>query len=634
MIKAFILCLLTLGYVLSQSAEDYRITSLPGIDITTLNFIQYAGHIEVSNETDRNLFFWMIESEKKLEKEKLILWLNGGPGCSSMDGLFLENGPYRVNKDKSLSINAGGWQQYATVLYVDQPVGTGFSFSDFNGYRHSLDEIAEDVIMFMDKIYELFPNLKQYELYIAGESFAGTYIPYIGHRLLQLNKKEDKGYNLHGLAIGNGWISSQHQYDAYYDYAMTHGLINDDYKPMASKHLRECHEKLKENDLVHISECEKILTDIIDSSTHENDAGEKVCINSYDIRLTEEPSPACGLTWPYELDVVTEYLRLPELKRAVHSEKQLGGWDECSSTVSKALTGDRSKSAYYLLPDILKEVPILLYSGEYDLICNYIGTEYMIGNMTWNGAQGYKKSTKKEDWKIDNHVVGYYKEERNLSFVFIKDGSHMVPYDKPLETLDMINRFINVGDGMVNGKQSSVGNRQANETVYATGDNKNDTRASEDDSDSVDAQWSDYHNIGTVSVVVLVIFAILCCWRSGKRKHSATAQFGGAPQQTREGAKQPMSLKSILSYFKGSRKINKPFRLENQDESNELDELVVDMPTVYEVNSQSEDEDDHDKYAVGGRARSSHSLSDDEFDDFADWDDGEAIMNSENNRRK
>ncbi|KAI8342826.1 Alpha/Beta hydrolase protein [Chlamydoabsidia padenii] len=448
-----LLSLLTL--VTTQQAGDYKVTSLPGVNVGRLPFDQYAGHIEVSSETDGNLFFWMLEQVKPTQPKKLIIWLNGGPGCSSMDGLFLENGPYRVNPDLSLTVSTNGWQEYATMVFLDQPVGTGFSFANGDSLMHNMTQIAQEFTTFMDKFMDVFPHLKEQDLYLAGESFAGTYIPYFANRMLALNQEEPNKYNLKGVAIGNGWISPKHQYDAYYDFGMKHGLIIGDYLEKTSTRLKKCREKLSMEPRINLNVCEDLVQDILQSSAH-MDGKNITCINSYDIRIKNESYPGCGLTWPHELVDVRKYLRLNELTLGIHSQKQALGWQECARPVQSALQGDPSPPADMLLPGLLKEIKVLLFSGEYDFMCNHLGTEYMIGNMTWNGDKGFKDAERQE-WTIGDKTVGYYTEERNLSYVLVKDSSHMVPYDKPVESLDMINRFIGVGGNKVNGITSNVG---------------------------------------------------------------------------------------------------------------------------------------------------------------------------------
>ncbi|KAG1173433.1 hypothetical protein G6F71_005666 [Rhizopus microsporus] len=239
--KSLLAAFFTIAGVFCQKADEYKIQSLPGIDITTLKFSQYAGHIELSKKSNSNIFFWMVEQEEKTAPQKLIIWLNGGPGCSSMDGLFLENGPFRVKKDLSLSINKGGWQKYATNVYVDQPVGTGYSFADLDSYMHNMTQITEEFVQFMDKLYDIFPKLRQQDLYIAGESFAGSYIPYFANRIL----------------------------NAYYDFSIQHGLVSDDRMDLIESHFKECQQDIANKETIHISSCEKVLTDVTDSNVRE-----------------------------------------------------------------------------------------------------------------------------------------------------------------------------------------------------------------------------------------------------------------------------------------------------------------------------------------------------------------------------
>ncbi|KAI8876816.1 hypothetical protein K501DRAFT_326853, partial [Backusella circina FSU 941] len=654
--QTFILGLIALGTVAAQTANDYKVTSLPGIDVNSLEFSQYAGHIKVSSETDSSLFFWMIESEEKLKQEKLIIWLNGGPGCSSMDGLFLENGPFRVRKDLTLEVNPGGWQNYATNIFVDQPAGTGFSPTN-NGFLNTMTEVTDEFVVFLDSLLEIFPNLKEQELYIAGESFAGTYIPYFASRLIELNK-EQKKYNLHGIAIGNGWIAPKPQYDAFYDFAIQKNLLPKDRVSLMSTHLEICHQDLKIQEKVHVSSCETLIQDIIDASIKEDKNGKTTCINTYDIRLTEEPYPDCGMNWPYELPEVSRYLRLAELKSAVHATDQKLGWRECSPDVSSSIKGDTSKPADKLLPGILKEIPVLLYSGEQDLICNYLGTEYMISNMTWNGERGFTTGSKKEEWKIDNKLAGYYTQGRNLTYVLIKDGSHMVPYDKPMECLDMINRFINVGDNTVKGMKSQVGNSKSSETTH---DNKEEEttkeeeevksdekeggtaeKQQEEEPTTVDDKWSKYYNWGTGALIAVILFALslCCCWyQNNHRTPSATAEFGGAPQRQREGVKKPGLLSKIKNMVIGRSDGRKKLRLDDNDETNELDELVIETPTLFEADGFSDDETETPPQSEPSQTRKQQTTrfaiaddEDDDFDDFADWDEGESLTTA--NKKK
>ncbi|ORZ03599.1 Alpha/Beta hydrolase protein [Syncephalastrum racemosum] len=633
----------------AQTADQYLVTSLPGLADNNLK--QYAGHVEVAPETNGNIFFWMIEQTHTTTPEKLIIWLNGGPGCSSMDGLFLENGPYRVNPDLTLNTTLGGWQEYATVVFVDQPVGTGFSFADLEtGYMHNLTQIAEEFTVFLDKFLTVFPDLQERDMYLAGESFAGTYIPYLAARILDLNQRGQADYNLKGIAIGNGWISPKHQYDAYYDFALQNDLLSPSYKTYAESNMEQCHKKQEEVG-IRISEkaCESILQAILDDSVHEKD-GEKYCINQYDIRLKNEPAGDCGATWPHELEDVTTYLRQNSLVEAVHASKQAVGWTECAGAVGSKLDRDSGSPSFDLLPGLLKEIPVLLFSGDKDLICNYLGTEYLIGNMTWNGAQGFGASTKKESWYIDDVEVGSYQEARNLTFVMISEGSHMVPYDKPAETRDMINRFMGVGNNMINGSPSWVGDNKPS-TNQPSSSAPADTDLAHDDEDLNDNieqkptgetegqeppedkdEWAQYYSWGTSALIVVILFAAIagyCFYRS--RKTSGNADYDYRSQSSTGW------FAGLLGLFGRNKRQKTKLRLGDHDDTNELDELVIETPTLFAAEDYSDQDHTPPRTASPSTQQQTNSHkpstrfaiadgeeSDDDFEDFAEWEEDDS----------
>ena len=153
----------------------------------------------------------MAESRSEPDKDPLIIWLQGGPGCSSMLGLYTENGPYNFKFDKDhvkdpfeLVKNKFSWNNAANVMYVDQPIGTGFSFTDsWSAFRMTEDQVAEDFYIFIHNFLLKYPKFQGREIFLTGESYAGHYIPVIA-RTLQL--KDDPWINLAGLAIGNGWV--------------------------------------------------------------------------------------------------------------------------------------------------------------------------------------------------------------------------------------------------------------------------------------------------------------------------------------------------------------------------------------------------------------------------------------------
>lgn len=185
-----------------------------------------------------------------------------------------------------------------------------------------------------------------------------------------------------------------------------------------------------------------------------------MCMNIYDVRKTDS-YPACGMNWPPDLTDVYDFLREKDVVRALHAEMHVPAWVECSQRVSKELKNHNSPAAVRLLPSILESgIKVLMFAGAEDLICNYVGIERMIDALEWNGLQGFGNATAQK-WNLNGTEVGEWTDGRNLSYVKIHDASHMVGFDVPQVTNDMIMRFMGVDTALVPGEigglDSSVG---------------------------------------------------------------------------------------------------------------------------------------------------------------------------------
>lgn len=127
-------------------------------------------------EHNGNLFFWHFQNQHIADRQRTLIWLNGGPGCSSEDGALMEIGPYRVSDDdKTLRYNNGSWSEFANLLFVDNPVGTGFSYVNTDSYVHELSEMAEQFVVFLEKYFEIFPEYENDE--VSGPGPEALYTP-------------------------------------------------------------------------------------------------------------------------------------------------------------------------------------------------------------------------------------------------------------------------------------------------------------------------------------------------------------------------------------------------------------------------------------------------------------------------
>ncbi|KAK2731947.1 Cell death protease [Myotisia sp. PD_48] len=516
---------------IAKSAADYYVHSLPGQPDGPL-LKMHAGHIEVDHAHNANLFFWHFQNRHIANRQRTVIWLNGGPGCSSMDGALMEIGPYRLKNDQNLTYNEGSWDEFSNLLFVDQPAGTGFSYVNGDSYIHELDEMAEQFVIFLEKWFALFPHFEGDDIYLAGESYAGQYIPYIAQYILRHNNKNSmkqnkRAWNLRGLLIGNGWISPVHQYPAYLSFAYKENLLQKGSQAAQRVQVEhsKCLAKLSEAgslNKIHITDCEQVLQQILEESRKDGK-----CLNMYDIRL-RDTFPSCGMKWPPDLSTIAPYLRRKDVMSALNINKdKVTGWSECSGAVGENFHARNSKPSVQLIPGLLEAgIPIVLFSGDRDLICNHAGTEELINGLSWSGGTGFELSpdlwAPRHDWTFEGKPAGIYQQARNLTYVEFYNASHMVPYDHPRRSRDMLDRFLAVDITNIGGHpaDSRIDGLKGNPT--SVGGHPNSTTAEEQEKEKLKhAAWQAYYKSGEIALVV-VIFAsaiwALLIWKSRKRE--------------------------------------------------------------------------------------------------------------------
>lgn len=543
------------------SAADYFVHDLPGAPKDRPLVKMHAGHIEVTPEHNGHLFFWHFANNHIAGKQRTVVWLNGGPGCSSEDGALMEIGPYRVKNTDELTWNNGTWNEFANLLFVDNPVGTGYSYVDTNAYVKELDEMATQFITFLEKWFDFFPEYMHDDIYIAGESYAGQHIPYIASKMLErnrnLNNSPDKLWNLQGLLIGNGWISPREQYDSYLKFAYEKNLIekNSDIDQELRGMWRNCERMVStQPDRVDINDCETILTTLLAKTKRPNpDGGKDLCINMYDVRLTDTFS-SCGMNWPADLENVTPYLRRDDVKKALNLNTEYStGWSECSGAVGQAFRAHKSKPSVQLLPGLLAQVPITLFSGAEDLICNHLGTEMMIDNLSWNEGKGFEVSpgnwAPRREWTFEGQDAGFWQSARNLTYVLFKDASHMVPYDWPRRSRDMLDRVMGIDVtqlGLLPSESKIDGEEGFTSHINDTASTPAESQETEDEVQK--AKWEAYRRSGAVLLVIVIVVSVAWGWfvwrdRRKRQGYQGVASGddsgnGGAPSRGLAGFRQ------------------------------------------------------------------------------------------------
>uniref|UniRef100_A0ACD5TMB5 Uncharacterized protein n=1 Tax=Avena sativa TaxID=4498 RepID=A0ACD5TMB5_AVESA len=215
----------------SLKAAD-KITALPG-QPQGVDFDQYGGYVTVDEENGRALFYYLVEAPWGAAEKPLVLWLNGGPGCSSLGyGAMQELGPFRVSQDnRTLIRNVNAWNNVANVIFLESPAGVGFSYSNTSSdYHLSGDErTADDAYVFLVKWLERFPEYKDRAFYISGESFAGHYVPELAATILLHNTYNNRTIvNLQGVLVGTPYLDTNRNIKGGLNFLWTHAVMSDE----------------------------------------------------------------------------------------------------------------------------------------------------------------------------------------------------------------------------------------------------------------------------------------------------------------------------------------------------------------------------------------------------------------------
>jgi len=386
----------------------------------------YSGLIEMENQKD-DIFYWLFESHNNPQEDPLVLWLTGGPGCASEVALFFENGPYTINEDLSLSKNEYTWNTNANLLYVDQPVGTGYSHADIGDYSKNETEVAQDMETLIKGFVKAHPEYAGRDFFITGESYAGHYIPAIAHYFMF--DSEDLGVNLKGIAIGNGLVDPYSQYPAYATFAYENDLIGSlEYKALKTG-FEGCDVLIKSGIWpVALEACQLLVESILGNPLNPR-------FNVYDIREKCEHPPLC-----YDMSTSDSILNQDEVEKVLGVEGRK--WVECAKMPHEALLGDWMKSMAERMTHILNEgLEVLVYSGDKDFICNWRGGEAWTEAVEWDHKDEFN-AAEYQDWEANGVSAGQLRSAQNLKFLRVYDAGHMVPMNQPAVSLQMLQEFM------------------------------------------------------------------------------------------------------------------------------------------------------------------------------------------------
>ncbi|XP_038974000.1 serine carboxypeptidase-like 34 [Phoenix dactylifera] len=426
-----------------------RVVHLPGQP--PVKFRHYAGYITVDERLGKALFYWFFEATHKPAKKPLLLWLNGGPGCSSVAfGEAQELGPFLVRKGApELELNKHAWNKAANLLFLETPAGVGFSYSNTTS---DLDVQGDNATAFSSYTFlvnwfQKFPQYKLNAFYIAGESYAGHYVPQLAKVIFDKNKEtpEEDYINLKGFMIGNALLDFETDLRGMVDYAWDHAVISDRvYRNIvtscnfsAATFSQECNDAFSQYYAVYdIIDMYSLYTPRCESGYPNFTASEEnlASFSKFEDLMLKIPAGYDPCLQTY----ATEYFNRQDVQEALHANvtKLTRPWSLCSRSVNRAW----NKYERSILPTIQKLIDggvlIWVFSGDTDGRIPITSTRYSLNKLGLEIIEDWSP------WFNHKQVGGWTITYDGLTFITVRGAGHQVPTTAPEQSLQLIKHFL------------------------------------------------------------------------------------------------------------------------------------------------------------------------------------------------
>ncbi|GFN85928.1 carboxypeptidase [Plakobranchus ocellatus] len=412
----------------------------------------YAGYLTVEQDYGKHLFFWYFPSQIN-RSAPLAIWMNGGPGISSLVGLFEENGPLQLKHDEQGRIVRGeieprptSWVGSLSMLYIDGPVGVGFSYPEREDPRglHALQTgYTQDLYRFVEQFFILFPECLHTDLYIGGQSYASKYAISLAHRIHLATQHGRSNFPLAGIYIGGPFFAPEIMLPSYGEYLYTMGAI--------SRAERDEDRRLNQRLLKFFAGFSHIEN--LQVRTNIMYAVMNICFPHVDFNhnyVTQEF---------LDFSAVEDIALSERVLHATHVGSQpYTGFNATLLPLfgSDFLSGLRTKLGVLLDSNRYK---ILIYNGDFDVITSSRMIEEALLQTHWEGQSEYIRSfrriwfgsstdkSKNSESFSANHqqVYGFYSQTRRLCRVVVHGSGHNVPHDQPEIAKTMMDQFIQFG---------------------------------------------------------------------------------------------------------------------------------------------------------------------------------------------
>ncbi|KAI9612724.1 hypothetical protein H4Q26_007883 [Puccinia striiformis f. sp. tritici PST-130] len=417
---------------------SYRFNLDSGVCETTPGVKTFSGYIDIGN--NQSMFFWFFEARNNPKHAPLALWLNGGPGCSSLFGALQENGPCRINDDSTAStLNPYSWNTYASMLYIDQPISVGFSYGKRDAF--STDQAAARVWQFLQTFLSI-PSFSHYlndnGITFWSESYGGHYGPKFTeffraqNALIKAQKLQGHSIPITSLGINNGWFDPLVQFQSYYDYSQKKYNHVEDIANAATLAVVKTALTHKTGCLAQLKNCA-------------NKGNIEACQDAYNFCAQYVSIPLLGdrstYYFPHNKNdtfpslSLLKYLDRSDVRRAIGAETNY--W-ACRDDIGEDFwtTADTVRPTISSLGKLLDSgLRTVIWAGDKDFICNSLGVYRSLLAMKWK----YSKQFAKAPFK--NLTV-----QGPLTFINVYNAGHEVPAFQPALSLEIFKQTISRQD--------------------------------------------------------------------------------------------------------------------------------------------------------------------------------------------
>jgi carboxypeptidase C (cathepsin A) len=448
---------------------------LNGLDLPggySTPYDMWTGYVTVDENAGRNLFYWFIQADNDHPfQSPLVFWYQGGPGCSGLNGLLSENGPFQVGpKGDSLGPDDISWNKVANVIYLEQPAGVGFSYSKTPAdYQTNDTRAAQDNFAFLEGWLKLFPEYAHLDLWLTGESYGGVYIPMLSEQMVN-NPNSISARLWKGLMVGNPvfrcdavlpeYLNQQFNlfywhglvsYTNYYNWTVTWkctdsansgsdacqwiynnaqaqiGVIDQELKQQQMEF------NWKKSKMMLNKRQTKTVTDDNLPSLDPDCLYQDFCTGNGTLDFSIANPDTC-VSYGQRMK---NYLNNQQLISAIGAVNPPGGWSACTNSINYTMNGGSMDPIYRKVFAQRPDVHVLVYSGDIDIATvPFTFTQTCLAQLPgrptklWSG------------WYVNRATAGYWEQYDTYTYATIKGAGHEAPQYQPLNSYEMFTRFL------------------------------------------------------------------------------------------------------------------------------------------------------------------------------------------------